>query len=225
MAKTISILPPGHPSLDTDFIEKVDDLVEEVANLKVTVRVAAEAMLKFAKRFQELSAKAHELDKNSSTANHAEHLNERLEEAIGTKNRAIHSQWNTIGLAAPKLLGFASSLPAGRESLYQVALAEKDNLPITQWVKDESLTQKSAVRELKALRMGKSRKKKPKHKPRQAIITLVFATYGEAADVLEEAFKSSVKFKVRASTPVAFKDAMKEKLGRDRYGKQEYRFR
>ena len=180
-------------------------------------------MLSFAQDFKRLWDRAQKLD-GSDSGEHRNHLHDAMANVLETSNKSIRSRWIMIGSHAKQLIHHKDNLPPYRDTLYELALALKDEKPVIQWVKQKRITSDSSVRDVKLLRDSKRQKKrrsiKPSDPPRSvtrsfsATITLSFETYGAAAQALQSVLLSDgVEFKLSADK--AFNHAVRGLLQDD----------
>lgn len=203
------------PPLQKTFVSKVEGLTKEGIEIVNAYADLSEKMLSFASSFRSLTDEARQLDRADDGV-HGEYLRSQLTQAIGTQNPSIWSRWNTIGEYSQALLPYVDALPPQRDSLYELALAAKEQMPISDWVAEQKITAESSVREVRALRAPAGRQaKKKSHRNRHlnAEITLCFSSYTEAAQVLARLFITNSEFDVKSQK--AFNDALKEELGDD----------
>jgi len=153
-------------------------------------------------------------------------LKDTLTKTIQTSNPSIWSRWNTIGTYSKTLLTYKNDLPPQRDSLYELALAVKENKPIQKWIDAEKVTVESSVREVRALRENRKSTKGKISKTAKnyaAVATLCFRSYDEAAETLLSTITNSNNFEVRS--PKAFREAIKSKVGIDGFEKIKNRFK
>jgi hypothetical protein len=217
--------------VDRDFAKDANFLAREGKKLAEAHTHLTERMLVFAQDFKRLWDRANTLD-HGETGRHHNHLREALAEAIETSNKSIRSHWITIGAQAKKLIPHKDALPPYRDTLYEIALAIKEDKPVTQWFKQKQITVDSSVREVRSLRVGSRRRarnasnKKPSNKLKRsypATISLSFETYTAAAEVLSQLLSSS-KADFRLTAPQSFDDALQEQLNDHDYQKATNRF-
>ena len=221
MSKSQGALVVGRRSnLSVAFQRQVQSLAAESASLVKSYSDLTARMLKFAQQLKMLWDKARTLDNDQANPHHEQYLQAVLKDAVNTQNRSVWSQWNTIGAHATELLAYKSALPPQRDSLYEMALAVKEQRPIKAWISGEKITNESTVREVKLLRKKKTRK--PRTRKYLATVTLGFHDYGSAATMLEGLIRSTSDFTVQSNP--AFRDAMKAQLGGEDYEKQKTRF-
>lgn len=189
------------PQLDARFEQRVQSLANEAAALSKSYTELTKAILGFAKALNELWERGKMLDRDAEYGAHRRHLAETIAETIGTDSKVIRSRWLLIGQQASSLTPYRAYLPPVRDSLYEVALAAKENLPVDQWVNDGVLTPESSVREIRGLRDQKKRKSTKRTKRRlpkghPATVTLCFESYEEAIRILTPILLSDENCKV-----------------------------
>ena len=224
MAKTSAL------QIDRSFERRVRDLAKEGVAIADSYADLTNRMLGFAAAFKEATDMAAKLDKGESGIHH-KHLMDELKAAIKTDNLSIWSRWNTIGTHAKTLLEYSGSLPPQRDSLYELALAVKENKPVKKWIEGEKVTAESSVRDLRALRKPKtsSRATNAKRGAGQrrrhlnATVTLCFGSYEEAANVLSNLLVTNKTFEI--SSHHAFTEALKVTLGQGVFEKISSRIR
>jgi hypothetical protein len=220
MAK-LTVLPRVHAT----FEASVDKLADEGKTLAAAYADVTKRILDFARRFHDLWDRALTLDKGEENGVHRQYLMDALSDAIGTDNKSIRSRWIMIGQHASDLSPIKASLPPQRDSLYEVALALEAKKPVDKWVDEGVLTSQTSVREIRALRKPKARKKKGATSKRHmnASVSLSFATYEDAVEQLLSLLRSNHQFDVQSDK--AFFEALKAKVDADEFKKIESRIR
>ena len=172
---------------------------------------------------------AQKLDKGADGV-HYQYLKTTLADAVNTANASIWSRWNTIGTYSDQMLEFADSLPPQRDSLYELALAIKDKRPFKKWIENQKITVDSSVRDVRALRKPKiptGTKKKDsastKMRHYNAMITLCFSSYDDAANTLSEFITRNTNFELKSHH--AFTGALEAKVGVNAFQKIKDRVR
>lgn len=204
--------------IDTSFRREVIELVSEGEEISRISASLTERTLKFASSFKALADKARSLDRTVD-GDHYAFMREQLSKLINTDDKAVRSRWVAIGAQAPKLLPMAESLPASRDTLYQLALAVEAKQPIQKWVEQGKVTSETTFREAQRLRKPpavKSDQKPPPipksvRQPLPAQVTLSFETFTDAAAVLADLMLTA-KTDFRVSANKAFEHALQEAL-------------
>jgi hypothetical protein len=200
------------PALSTSFTSEVRQLAADAKELSKSYADLTERMLKFAERIMKLWEKASSLDGNKDNGQHKAHFLKALEQVVNTDNHSIWSRWVTIGKHAKDLLPYKAALPPQRDSLYAVALANKEGKPLVRWIDDGKLTAESTMREVQILCRKKKHKGAQRSTPRNvASITLHFNSYDAAAKTLQDILASDSTITVTSHE--AFRQALKALLG------------
>ena len=211
--------------INKSFEKQVQRLAEEGAEIVSSYVDLTARMLSFAADFKAASDTARKLYK-SDNGLHSKLLKDTLAKTIQTSNPSIWSRWNTIVTYSKNLLAYKNAIPSQRDSLYELALAVKENKPIQKWIDAEKITVESSVREVRALRENKKTSKSKNVKASRnfsAVATLCFRSYDEAAETLLSTITDSNNLEVRS--PKAFREAIKAKVGIDGFEKIKNRFK
>jgi len=206
------------------FIKQIDALSDEWRKVESRYASLCEQQLRFALIVRNLHDEAKKLDSGQREAGHYILLKQRVMEIVKSDSQQIMSRWRTISTYAESLLPHASSLPAQRDSLYQLAVSMKQDAPVDTWIEQGLLRPDMTVREVKALAMPKpQRKKSTAQRDRTVNVQLSFdASYSEVAEILHEVV--GVDCLVRLKSHDALREAFKAKLGKTRYKKVERKF-
>ena len=200
------------PALSTSFTSEVRQLAADAKALSQSYADLTGRMLKFAERIMKLWEKASSLDGNKDNGQHKAHFLKALEQVVNTDNHSIWSRWVTIGKHAKDLLPLKAALPPQRDSLYAVALANKEGKPLERWIDEGKLTIDSTMREVQLLCRKKKHKGAQRSTPRNvASITLHFNSYDAAAKTLQDILASDSTITVTSHE--AFRQALKALLG------------
>ena len=214
--------PVRSTTLNRKFRLRVDQLSKEGTDLIRAHQDLTERTLRFAKEFQELWVRARTLD-GKDAQSHQIHLRARLEQIVGTSNASILSRWNTIGTHAPALLQYKKDLPPQRDSLYELALAHKAGKPIQTWIKQELVTSQSSFRDVSALRKVGHKKALKRREVASVSVTLILrCSYEEAAGLIEKICSAPEVIEIKSHN--ALREAIKARLGEDRYDEVKGRF-
>jgi hypothetical protein len=210
--------------LNDSFAKQVDALEDEWRKVESRYASLCEQQLRFALTVRNLLDEAKKLDSGSKVAEHYTLLKQRVMEIVRSDSQQIMSRWRTISSYAEALLPHASSLPAQRDSLYQLAVSMKQNAPVNNWIEQGLLRPDMTVREVKALATPKpQRKKSSAAKERTVNVHLSFdASYSEVAELLSEILQA--KNLVRVQSGDALREAFKSKLGKAGYQEIEQKF-
>lgn len=203
------------PALSTSFTSEVRQLAADAKELSQSYADLTERMLKFAERIMKLWEEASTLDGNKDNGQHKAHFLKALQQIINTDNRSIWSRWVTIGKHAKDLLPHKAALPPQRDSLYAVALANKEGKPLERWIDDGKITRESTMREVQLLCRKKKRSAAADAQRYVTVTVTMNTSYGEAAKLFMELLKAKevLTFKSHKS----FHEALKAELGQDRY--------
>lgn len=213
------------PSVSDDFAKRIDALRDDWMGVESSYASLCEQQLKFAVKVRELHDEAKRLDAGQKEAGHQTMLRLQLAQIIKSDSSQILSRWRTISDYAEVLLPHSSSLPAQRDSLYQLAVSMKQDAPVDSWIEQGLLRPDMTVREVKALaRPTPQRKKSTAKQDRTVNVMLSFSdSYSEVANLLEDLLHADTL--VRIDSGDALREAFKEKLGKVGYKKVEHKFK
>ena len=202
-------------ALSTSFTSEVAQLAADAKELSKSYADLTGRMLKFAERIMKLWEEANTLDGNKDHGQHQAHFLKALEQVVKTDNRSIWSRWVTIGKHAKDLLPYKAALPSQRDSLYAVALANKEGKPLERWIDEGKLTRESTMREVQSL-CRKKKRSAAANAQRYVTVTVTLNTnYGESAKLFLDLLNSPQV--VRYKSHKSFHEALKAELGQERY--------
>jgi hypothetical protein len=206
------------------FRESVDALSTDWREVEIAYETLAEKQLRFALSVRKVYDQAKALDKKDFTREHTHLLKDKLAEIIRSDNQSILSRWNLIAAHAERFLPHVEQLPAQRDSLYVLARAAKENLPVDDWIRSGMLRPDMTVREVQALATGPTaRAKSTATTDRLVNVTLSFdGDYGDVADILAGLLEEDSLIQIRSQD--ALRETFKSKLGKDGYGRVARKF-
>jgi hypothetical protein len=139
------------------FRSRLKRAVTEGERIVTAQQAVARRMIEFAESVNVLWLDARQLDREQKSSTHTDEMKDRLAFLTGSDDKGSISQWVNIGKQADKLEAYADNVPPQKDSLYQLSVAVKKQLPVSDWIADNRLTVSSTVREVRALRQGKRR--------------------------------------------------------------------
>lgn len=213
------------PPIDSTFEKSVASLANDGKKLAAIYSALAIEKVRFAERFNELWEEAKSLDKSENGMHH-KFLIAAMNDAIGTDNKSIRSKWIAIGQQAQKLLPLASNLPTQRDGLYEVTRLIDEGANVKKLCAQSQITSESTVREVHLLRSPKQKKKtsrKAKLPSNTAAVTLLFSSYGDAANTLQAVISTNGSFDIQSDK--AFYEQLRSLLDAASYEKVKARFR
>lgn len=206
------------------FAQRIDALESEWRKVETSYASLCEQQLRFALTVRNLHDEAKKLDSGQKEAGHYEMLKQRVMQIVKSDSQQIMSRWRTISTYAEVLLPHASSLPAQRDSLYQLAISMKHDAPVDSWIEQGLLRPDMTVREVKALAVPKPHKRKTTAKKDRTVnVQLSFdASYSDVAELLSELLGSDKLVCLQSAD--ALREALKAQLGKTGYKQIERKF-